>query len=170
MGAQAVGWEGVEKRIDVLSLALQKGMSVYDLEEAELCYAPQFGAAKDPVNIAGMIAVNAIRGDAPVARWEDLEQSGALILDVRDADEYAEGHVAGAVHIPLAELRERMVELPTERAIWVYCQVGQRAYYATRALRLNGYDALNLSGGFATYEAWCSVRKSAAYPVATTVA
>ncbi len=144
-------------------------MSVYDLEEAELCYAPQFGAAKDPVNIAGMIAANALRGDAPVARWEDLGHSGALILDVRDADEFFEEHVEGALHIPLAELRDRMVELPADRAIWVYCQVGQRAYYAVRALRLNGFDAYNLSGGITTYAAWRALQPDRAdQPAAAT--
>jgi len=124
---------------------------VFDLEEAELCYAPQFGAAKDPVNIAGMIAANALRGDAPIARWEEIGGTDACLLDVRETGEFERGHVEGALHIPLGDLRARMGELPKDRAVWAYCQVGQRAYYATRALRLNGLDARNLSGGYQTY-------------------
>jgi NADPH-dependent 2,4-dienoyl-CoA reductase/sulfur reductase-like enzyme/rhodanese-related sulfurtransferase len=153
LGAQAVGEEGVEKRIDIISMAIQKGATVFDLEEAELCYAPQFGAAKDPVNILGMIAVNSLRGDAPIAHWEEIYRTSALILDVRDRTEFDAGHFDGALHIPLLELRARLSELPNNRDIWVYCGVGQRAYYATRLLRLNGFEARNLSGGFRTYNA-----------------
>jgi NADPH-dependent 2,4-dienoyl-CoA reductase/sulfur reductase-like enzyme/rhodanese-related sulfurtransferase len=151
LGCQAVGTEGVEKRVDVIAMAIQRGSTVFDLEEAELCYAPQFGAAKDPVNLAGMIAANVLRGDAPVVHWEDAAGAGALILDVRDPGELVGGSFPGAVNIPLGELRERMGGLPRDRPIWAYCQVGQRAYYATRALRLHGYDAYNLTGGFATW-------------------
>jgi NADPH-dependent 2,4-dienoyl-CoA reductase/sulfur reductase-like enzyme/rhodanese-related sulfurtransferase len=153
LGAQAVGKEGVEKRIDVISMAIQKRGTVFDLEETELCYAPQFGAAKDPVNTIGMIAANALRDDAPVAHWEDIAETDALLLDVRDRSEFEADHVDGALHIPLPELRARINELPQNREIWVYCGVGQRAYYATRILRLNGFDARNLSGGFQTYSA-----------------
>lgn len=153
LGVQAVGEEGVEKRVDVVATAIQQGATVFDLEEAELCYAPQFGAAKDPVNIAGMIAANVLRGDAPVAYWDEVEGSESVLLDVRDADEFAEGHADGARNIPLNELRRRLDDLPRQRQILVYCQVGQRAYYATRALRLNGFAARNLTGGFKTYEA-----------------
>jgi NADPH-dependent 2,4-dienoyl-CoA reductase/sulfur reductase-like enzyme/rhodanese-related sulfurtransferase len=151
LGAQAVGTEGVEKRIDVMAMAIQMGATIFDLEEAELCYAPQYGAAKDPVNVAGMIAANVLRGDVPLARWEDISKSNALILDVRNFDEFEAGHVQGARHLPLPELRARMAELPHDREIWVYCGVGQRSYYATRALRLNGFNARNLPGGFQTY-------------------
>ena len=153
LGAQAVGEEGVEKRIDVISMAIQTGSSVYDLEAAEMCYAPQFGAAKDPVNIAGMIAANALRGDAPVAHWEGMARSNAFVLDVRDAGEFTAGHVDGAHNIPLPELRGRMTEIPRDREVWVYCGVGQRSYYAARALRLNGFEARNLSGGHKTHRA-----------------
>jgi NADPH-dependent 2,4-dienoyl-CoA reductase/sulfur reductase-like enzyme/rhodanese-related sulfurtransferase len=153
LGAQAVGEEGAEKRIDVIAMALQTGATVFDLEEAELCYAPQFGAAKDPVNMAGMIAANALRGDAPLVYWQQLaDLNGGLLLDVRNVDEFEAGHVEGAVNIPLAQLRDRLPELNPEQEIWVYCQVGQRGYYATRALRLNGFNACNLSGGFKTYQ------------------
>lgn len=154
LGAQAVGEEGTEKRIDVIAMALQMGATVFDLEEAELCYAPQFGAAKDPVNMAGMIAANALRGDAPLVHWQQLgDLDDALLLDVRNVDEFAAEHVEGAVNIPLSELRDRLHELNPDQEIWVYCQVGQRAYYASRTLRLNGFNAYNLSGGFKTYRA-----------------
>ena len=151
LGAQAVGEEGVDKRIDVFAMAIQRGSTVFDLEEAELCYAPQFGAAKDPVNIAGMIAANALRGDAPVAHWEDIDRTQCTILDVREPGEFASGHLDGAINIPLGSLRDRMGELPTDREILAYCVEGQRSYYATRALRLNGYEARNVSGGMESY-------------------
>jgi NADPH-dependent 2,4-dienoyl-CoA reductase/sulfur reductase-like enzyme/rhodanese-related sulfurtransferase len=157
LGAQAVGEEGAEKRIDVIAMALQTGATVFDLEEAELCYAPQFGTAKDPVNMAGMIAANALRGDSPLVHWQQLaDLNDGLLLDVRNVDEFEAGHVEGAVNIPLSQLRDRLPELNPDQAIWVYCQVGQRAYYATRALRLNGFNAYNLSGGFKTYQATSS--------------
>jgi NADPH-dependent 2,4-dienoyl-CoA reductase/sulfur reductase-like enzyme/rhodanese-related sulfurtransferase len=153
LGAQAVGEEGVEKRIDVIAMAIQKGATVFDLEEAELCYAPQFGAAKDPVNIAGMIAANALRGDAPVAHWPDVRSSQSYVLDVREPQDFDLGHVEGAHNIPLNSLRGRMSELPRDREILVYCAVGQRSYYALCALRLNGFPARNISGGMKTYHA-----------------
>lgn len=152
LGAQAVGEQGVEKRIDIISMAIQQNSTVFDLEEAELCYAPKFGAAKDPVNIAGMIAANVLRGDAPVVHWENIEKTKAMILDVRNVSEFKEGHMKGAINIPLTELRGRMDELPPDREIWVYCAVGQRSYYATRTLRQNGFNAKNLSGGFKLYK------------------
>ena len=153
LGAQAVGKEGVEKRIDVIAMAIRRNSTVFDLEEAELCYSPQFGAAKDAVNLAGMVAANTLRGDAPVAHWEDVAGSEAMILDVRSPGEFKDSHVEGALNIPLPELRSRMAELPRQGEIWVYCGVGQRSYYATRILRLNGFNARNISGGFQTYSA-----------------
>ena len=153
LGAQAVGEEGVEKRIDVAAMAIQQGATVFDLEEAELCYAPQFGAAKDPVNIAGMIAANALRGDAPVAHWADVRPSQSYVLDVREPQEFDLGHVGGATNIPLHSLRDSMSGLPPDREILVYCTVGQRSYYASRALRLNGFPARNISGGMKSYHA-----------------
>src|SRR5581483_7958993 len=117
LGAQAVGLEGVEKRIDVIAMAIQMGANVRDLAEAELCYAPQFGAAKDPVNLAGMIAVNHLDGLMPLARWDDV--AGALLVDVREPDEYAAGHVAGALNVPLSQLRRRHAELPRDRPLAV---------------------------------------------------
>jgi NADPH-dependent 2,4-dienoyl-CoA reductase/sulfur reductase-like enzyme/rhodanese-related sulfurtransferase len=152
LGAQAVGEEGVEKRVDVIAMAVQMGADVHDLEQAELCYAPQFGAAKDPVNVAGMIAGNARNGDAPIAHWERMTSGTEFVLDVRNPEEYDTGHVPGAVNIPLNSLRARMGELPKDRPLYTYCGVGQRAYYAARALRCNGFDAKNVSGGIQMYQ------------------
>ena len=153
LGAQAVGLEGIDKRIDVVAMAIQMGATVRDLAEAELCYAPQFGGAKDPVNLAGMIAVNHLDGLMPLADWRDLGGADALVVDVRDPDEYDAGHVPGAINVPLAQLRRRHEELPRDRPLALCCGVGQRAYYATRFLLQRGYRAANLSGGYATYRA-----------------
>jgi rhodanese-related sulfurtransferase len=151
IGAQAVGRAGVEKRIDVISMAIQKAATVFDLEEAELCYAPQFGSAKDPVNIAGMIAANVVRGDVQLAHWEMVPESGALILDVREPGEFNRGHIDGARNLPLDQIRDRIDELPRDREIWTYCFVGQRSYYAARALVQFGFQVKNISGGYQTY-------------------
>lgn len=151
LGAQAIGERGIAKRIDVIATAIQMNATVFDLEEAELCYAPQFGTAKDPVNIAGMIAANALRGDAPVAHWESVGESSATVLDVREPAEYQAGHYEGAINIPLGTLRERMSELPQDEEVLTYCAVGQRSYYASRALRQYGFDARNISGGARSY-------------------
>ena len=156
VGAQAIGREGVEKRIDVISMAIQKNATVFDLEEAELCYAPQFGSAKDPVNIAGMIAANVLRGDASIVHWDELDKEPVFMLDVRDPSEYRQDHIKGAVNIPLNELRDRMGEVPKDQEVWTYCFVGQRSYYASRALSQYGYNIKNLSGGFKTF----SMKKS----------
>jgi NADPH-dependent 2,4-dienoyl-CoA reductase/sulfur reductase-like enzyme/rhodanese-related sulfurtransferase len=151
LGAQAVGEEGVARRIDVIASLIQMYGTVFDLEETELCYAPQFGAAKDPVNMAGMIASNFLREDMPLAHWEDLPETHALVLDVREPWEYAAGHVPGALNIPLPQLRARLDELPLDREIWVCCRMGQRSYYAVRILLQRGFSAKNLPGGFVTY-------------------
>lgn len=153
LGAQAVGVEGVEKRIDVIATAIQFNGTVHDLAEAELCYAPQYGAAKDPVNLAGMLAQNVLTGDMPVADWMELARTDAVVLDVRDPDEFAGGHVPHAINLPLSQLRARCGELPQDREIWICCAVGQRAYYATRFLAQRGYRARNLLGGYTTYQA-----------------
>jgi rhodanese-related sulfurtransferase len=154
LGAQAVGSEGVDKRIDVISMAIQRNSTVFDLEQCELCYAPQFGAAKDPVNIAGMIAANALRGDAPLSHWESADLDGSFILDVRQPGEFETDHVPKATNIPLGELRERLSEINCENQVLVYCEVGQRSYYASRLLRQHGIAAKNISGGFRCYNAW----------------
>jgi len=180
LGAQALGESGVARRIDVISSFIQMNATVYDLEEAELCYAPQFGATKDPVNLAGMIAANQLRDNHPLARWEELmeshvqvvdgpeqddaEQLLALILDdpynqaqivdVRTVAEYQNKHIPNAINVPLDSLRERLDELSREREVWVVCGVGQRAYNATRILQQNGFKVKNLSGGMQTYHSY----------------
>lgn len=146
LGAQAVGMKGVDKRISTLAMALQMGATIYDLEEAELCYAPQFGSAKDPVNFAGMVAADVLRGDMPLSHWGE-RIDGAVLLDVREVPELKVEQVEGVVNIPLRQLRERLDELPKDRDIHVICRSGQRAYYATRILLQNGFKAKNLSGG-----------------------
>jgi NADPH-dependent 2,4-dienoyl-CoA reductase/sulfur reductase-like enzyme/rhodanese-related sulfurtransferase len=151
VSAQAVGPEGVDKRIDVLAMAIQKQSTVFDLEEAELCYSPQFGSAKDPVNLAGMVAANVLRGDVQVIQWEDLTAGGAFLVDVREPREFATGHLEGAINISLGDLRQRLGELPKDREIWTYCLVGQRSYYAARTLAQHGFKVRSLSGGFKTF-------------------
>jgi NADPH-dependent 2,4-dienoyl-CoA reductase/sulfur reductase-like enzyme/rhodanese-related sulfurtransferase len=145
LGAQAVGLDGVDKRISALAALLQMGATVYDLEEAELCYAPQFGSAKDPVNFAGMIAADVLRGDMPLSHWDTAKTE--YLLDVREPMELAVENVPGAHHIPLGQLRARLGELPRDREIQVICRSGQRAYYATRILLQNGFQAKDVSGG-----------------------
>jgi NADPH-dependent 2,4-dienoyl-CoA reductase/sulfur reductase-like enzyme/rhodanese-related sulfurtransferase len=147
LGAQALGQDGpaVDKRISALAAFIQMGATIYDLEEAELCYAPQFGSAKDPVNFAGMVAGNILRGDMPIRHWND--QDGAFLLDVREPVELVVERVPEAVNIPLGQLRERLGELPRDREIQVICRSSQRAYYATRILLQNGFEAKNISGG-----------------------
>jgi NADPH-dependent 2,4-dienoyl-CoA reductase/sulfur reductase-like enzyme/rhodanese-related sulfurtransferase len=159
LGVQAVGEEGVERRVDVIAMAMQLGGTVFDLEEAELCYAPQYGAAKDPVNVCGMVAANVVRGDVELADWSSLQNTTALILDVREPGEFRNGSIDGAINIPLGQLRERLEELPHDREIWVSCGVGQRAYYACRLLTQRGFRARNLSGGYESYRALSSHQK-----------
>ena len=155
LGAQGVGGAGVDKRIDVLAVAIQAGMSVFNLEEMELSYAPQYGSAKDPVNMAGFVAGGLLRGDHPQMDVEAAlalpENERPLLLDVRTTKEYGEGHLPGAVNIPVDELRSRLGELPRNRKIAAYCQVGQRGYIATRLLMQAGFDVANLGGGYRTY-------------------
>lgn len=152
LGAQAVGLEGVDKRIDVIASIIQKNGTVFDLEEAELCYAPQFGSAKDPVNVAGMIGANVLKGYSFIRHWEDLFKSKPYIIDVRNPAEFKRGHLDGAVNIPLNNIRSRMDEIPKEREIWLYCLVGKRSYFASRILRQNGFNASNISGGYLLYK------------------
>jgi NADPH-dependent 2,4-dienoyl-CoA reductase/sulfur reductase-like enzyme/rhodanese-related sulfurtransferase len=145
LGAQALGKDGVEKRIDALAMAIQMGATVYDLEEAELCYAPPYGSAKDPVNFAGMVPADVLRGDMPLCHWDAL--GDGFLLDVRNPPELAAESVPGALNIPLHELRARLGELPRDREILIICRSAQRAYYATRILMQNGFKARNISGG-----------------------
>ena len=145
LGAQALGEDNVDKRISALAVAMQMGATVYDLEEVELCYAPQYGSAKDPVNFAGMVAADVLRGDMPLSHWDTIKDG--FLLDVREPVELAVESVPDAVNIPLGELRARIDELPRDRDIHVICRSGQRAYYATRILMQNGFKARNLAGG-----------------------
>lgn len=156
LGAQAVGKAGVDKRIDVLAIALRAGMTVYDLEDAELSYAPPYGSAKDPVNYAGFIAANVIKGDARICHIDDIlhlsEQQ--VLLDVRTPKEIAKGQIPNSISIPIDDLRYRMEELPRDKEILIYCQVGLRSYLAYRILSQCGYSCRCLSGGYQTYLAW----------------
>ena len=149
LGAQAVGEDGVDKRISELALAIQLGATVYDLEEAELCYAPPFGSAKDPINFAGMVAAGVLRGDMPLSHWDSAHDG--FLLDVREKVELAVEQVPGAVNIPLGELRSRLGDLPLDSTIHVVCRSGQRAYYATRILAQEGFDARVVSGGMLSH-------------------
>lgn len=155
LGAQAVGGAGVDKRIDVLAAAIQAGMTVFDLEEADLAYSPQYGSAKDPINMAGFVAAGLLRGDHPQIDVEAVlagpARESTLLLDVRSPREFAGGCIAGAVNIPIDELRARLDELPRDRRIAAYCLVGQRGYLATRILLQSGFQAVNVSGGYKTY-------------------
>lgn len=155
LGAQAVGADGVDKRIDVLSVAIKAGMTVFDLEDMELSYAPPYGSAKDPVNYAGFTAANMIKGDVAICHTEDMVRAGddKFILDVRNHFEAATGTIPGSVNIPLDELRGRLDELPRDKEALVYCQVGLRGYLACRVLSQKGIKCRNLTGGMKTYNA-----------------
>ena len=145
LGAQVLGEDGVAKRINSFAMAIQMGCTIYDLEEAELSYAPPFGSAKDPVNFAGMVAADILRGDMPLCHWDSLDHG--FILDVRNPQELAVENVPGALNIPLPQLRARLGELPQDREILVVCRSAQRAYYATRILLQKGFKARTISGG-----------------------
>jgi NADPH-dependent 2,4-dienoyl-CoA reductase/sulfur reductase-like enzyme/rhodanese-related sulfurtransferase len=145
LGAQVLGEDGVPKRIDSFAMAIQMGCTIYDLEESELCYAPSYSSAKDPVNFAGMVAADVLRSDMPIVHWDSV--GNGLILDVRNQQELEVESVPGAVHIPLPMLRSRLGELPRDREIHVLCRSAQRAYLATRILLQNGFKAKNISGG-----------------------
>jgi NADPH-dependent 2,4-dienoyl-CoA reductase/sulfur reductase-like enzyme/rhodanese-related sulfurtransferase len=157
LGAQAVGREGVDKRLDVLAAALRLGASVDDLAGLELAYAPPFSSAKDPVNILGYVAGNLLHGEERFVDWREVlahDPRRAVLLDVREAAERnAHGFLEGSVHIPLGQLRARHAELPRDRPIHVYCQVGQRAHTAVRLLVQLGYGAANVAGGYRTVQA-----------------
>ncbi|WP_305909625.1 FAD-dependent oxidoreductase [Methylomarinum sp. Ch1-1] len=156
LGVQAIGRAGVTRRVDVIAMAIQMGATVYDLEESELCYAPQFGGAKDPVNLAGMIAANNLRHDLDLADWHLLHDDGHQLLDVRTDSEYQQGYIDDAINIPLEQLRQRLDELSADKELWLVCGVGQRAYYAVRLLMQQGFKVRVLSGGMQTYQAFAN--------------
>ncbi len=149
LGAQAAGPDGVDKRISELALAIQMHATVYDLEECELCYSPPFGSAKDPINFAGMVAADVLRGDMALSHWDSGHDG--FLLDVRESVELAVEDLPHAVNIPLGELRERLGELPRNREIRVVCRSGQRAYSAARLLSQEGFDATVVSGGMLSH-------------------
>ena len=154
LGAQAVGIDGVDKRIDVVATAMQAGMTVYDLEELELAYAPPFSSSRDPVNIIGFTAANVLRGDARVMTWDQintLDRNKVTIVDVRLPEELALGMIDGAINIPLNNIRQQINEIPKDRPVLLYCQTGQRSYFASRILNQLGFEAYNLTGGYKTY-------------------
>ncbi|CAG9297039.1 FAD-dependent oxidoreductase [Celerinatantimonas diazotrophica] len=154
LGAQATGKEGVDKRIDVLALALQARMNVYDLEELELCYAPPYGSAKDPLNQAGFVAANCLRGDDDMIYSEYVKDFVGQIVDIRDPEELKAGIISDSINIPLDSLRERASELDPTQAVLIYCQVGLRGHVASCMLRQLGFRVVNLAGGYCTYQDW----------------
>ncbi|KUP21755.1 FAD-dependent oxidoreductase [Paenibacillus sp. DMB5] len=154
LGAQAVGYDGVDKRIDAIATAIHFGGHISDLAELELCYAPPYSSAKDPVNMAGYAAENHTAGRVQLFTYDQLdarEPDQTILLDVRSALEHQNGHIPDSLSIPVDELRERMHELDPSKEIWVYCQVGLRGYTAAQILRQHGYQVKNLSGGYKTY-------------------
>ena len=156
LGAQIVGFEGVDKRIDVLACAVRVGWTAQELTELDLAYAPSYSSAKDPVNMAGYVMENLLNGTVRQFHWYDVEHlprdGSATLLDTRTAREYAQGHIDGTVNIPLDELRERLDELDPQNPVYVNCRSGLRSYIACRILTQNGFDCSHLSGGYQFYE------------------
>lgn len=155
LGAQIVGFDGVDKRCDVLATAIRANMTASDLTKLELCYAPPFSSAKDPVNMAGYVIENIISGKVKIFHWHDVakvkDNSNACLLDTRTELEYYSGHIDGFINIPLDSLRKRLEEIDKTKTIYVHCQSGLRSYLACRILSQNGYDCYNLSGGYRLY-------------------
>lgn len=156
IGAQIVGFDGVDKRLDVLASAIRFGAKITDLAALELCYAPPFGSAKDPVNMLGFVAENIITGKIKQFFWHDVENlprdGSVTLLDVRTAAEVSRGKIDGFINIPLDSLRERISELPKDKPVYIHCHSGLRSYIAYRILAGNGYDCYNLAGGWRLYE------------------
>ena len=155
LGAQIVGYDGVDKRIDVIATAIRAGLTADELKDLDLAYAPPYSSAKDPVNMAGFVAENIKNGIVKQFYYEDIsalqERSDVILLDTRTPFEYMRGHAEGFIHIPLDDLRERIGELDKTKKIYVMCQSGLRSYLATRILSQNGFDAYNFAGGFRLY-------------------
>ena len=156
IGAQIVGFDGVDKRMDVLATAIRFGAEVTDLKDLELCYAPPFGSAKDPVNMAGFVAENVINGTVRQFFWHDVEKlprdGSVTLLDVRTKTEIARGMIAGFINIPLDDLRDNLDKLTKDKPVYVHCHSGLRSYIACRILSGNGYECYNLAGGWRMYE------------------
>lgn len=155
LGAQAIGEDGVDKRIDIIATAIKANMKVTDLQELELSYAPPFGSAKDIVNMAGYVAQNILMGTTNLVQWHEikkLQDEGALILDVREDDEVAEGAIEGSVHMKLDSMRCSMIQLPRDRHIVLHCESGVRSYNAEQILKASGFNVSNLDGGYQLYK------------------
>ena len=156
LGAQIVGYDGIDKRIDVIAAAISTGMKADELKDLDLAYAPPYSSAKDPVNMAGFMIENLNQGIIRQFHWDeidDLPKDGSVILlDVREEVEYAAGHVEGFINIPLDSLRDRIKELEKGKPVYVMCQSGLRSYIACRILMQNGFECFNFSGGFGFYE------------------
>ena len=154
-GAQAVGVQGVDKRIDVIATAIKGGLTVFDLPDLELSYAPPYSSAKDPVNMIGYVASNLLEGAVETVQWHEVEQMIAgdyLFLDVREPEEVARGTISGAINIPLGQLRDQLGELPKNKVLHIFCEVGLRGYLATRILVAHGFKVKNLDGGYRLYK------------------
>jgi NADPH-dependent 2,4-dienoyl-CoA reductase/sulfur reductase-like enzyme/rhodanese-related sulfurtransferase len=155
LGAQAAGADGIDKRIDVIATAITAGMTVDDLTDIQLCYAPQFGTGKDIINIAGYVAFNMLHGYAPTIQWNDdnnIYSADSFLIDVRSKPEYEAGAIPGSKNIYVNELRDRLNEIPENKRVYVYCAAGVRSYIGTRILMGNNIDVKNISGGFITYQ------------------
>ena len=156
IGAQIVGFDGVDKRMDVLASSIRFGAKITDLANLELCYAPPFGSAKDPVNMLGFVAENIITGKMKQFFWNDVEKlprdGSVTLLDVRTVTEVKRGRIDGFINIPLDSLRERINEIPKDKPVYLHCHSGLRSYIALRILKGNGYDCFNLAGGWRLYE------------------
>jgi rhodanese-related sulfurtransferase len=154
--AQIAGYDGVDKRIDILSSIIQRKSTIYELTEFEHAYAPPYSSAKDPVNMAGFVAENILQERLHIFYWNQLDQikDNDLFLDVRSKEEFEAGHIKNSVNIPVDEIRSRMKEFNNEKNIYIYCQAGLRGYLAQRMLKQNGFDNVhNLSGGYQLWEA-----------------
>ena len=157
LGAQIVGYEGVDKRIDVLATAIHAGMRADQLKNLDLAYAPPYSSAKDPVNLAGYMIDNIANGTLKQWYLEDMDNlpsdGSATLLDARTVEEFSHGHVEGFINSPVDELRERLHEIDQEKPVYVMCQSGLRSYIAARILEGNGYEAYNFTGGYRFYSA-----------------
>lgn len=153
-GAQGVGINGVEKRIDIIATAIKGNLNIYDLQDVEVCYAPPYNSAKDPVNMLGYYAENIIEKNVNVIQWyevDKLDNNNSIIIDIREEFELATGVIENSINIPLTVLRHRLNEIPKNKMIYVTCQVGLRGYIACRILSQNGFDCANIDGGIKTY-------------------
>ncbi|HER24951.1 MAG TPA: CoA-disulfide reductase [Candidatus Atribacteria bacterium] len=155
LGAQIVGYEGVDKRIDVLATAIRAGMTVYELEKLDLAYAPPYSSAKDPINMAGYVASNILKGDHAIIHWDKIEKidkKKTILLDVRHPSEFKRGTIKGSINIPLDELRNRINEIPKNKNVIIFCKQGLRGYIAYKIMKQKGFKNIkNLSGGYRTY-------------------